>query len=138
VIFEGWCVGLRAESGQALIKPVNSLEREEDADGRWRHWVNEQLADTYARIWRKLDRLLVLQAPDVEVILDWRDEQEQALRARGAKHAMTRPQIARFLAHTERLGRHALDSLPARADVLVELDRRREIRSISRPGPPAA
>lgn len=134
VIFEGWCVGLAAQREPDLTQAVNALEREEDADGRWRRWVNWQLAGDYARLWRKLDRLLVLQAPGFEVVRGWRDQQERALRARSARHAMSSRGIARFLAHTERLSRHALRSLPGRADVLVELGHRREVRAI-RTGP---
>ena len=43
VLFEGWCVGARPQSDEALIEPVNVLEREEDADGVWRRTVNERL-----------------------------------------------------------------------------------------------
>ncbi|MEZ5460996.1 kinase [Dokdonella sp.] len=138
VILEGWCVGLEAESAQALIHPVNDLERDEDADGRWRRWVNQQLLDDYARLWKRLDRLLVLQAPGLDVIQNWRDEQERTLRTRVASRAMSASEIVRFLAHTERLSRHALVSLPRKADVLVALGRQREIRSISGLEQPAA
>ncbi|MET0936577.1 MAG: kinase, partial [Luteibacter sp.] len=44
VILEGWCVGLEPEDDAALVEPINALERDEDADGRWRRWVNAQLA----------------------------------------------------------------------------------------------
>jgi D-glycerate 3-kinase len=35
-IFEGWCLKLPPQSAQALRRPINSLERDEDADGIWR------------------------------------------------------------------------------------------------------
>src|SRR5690606_5606704 len=43
VIFEGWCVGARPQSDEALATPINALERDEDADGRWRGYVNGKL-----------------------------------------------------------------------------------------------
>lgn len=138
IFLEGWCVGVDAESEEALVDPVNTLEREEDADRRWRRWVNQQLADTYCGLWRRLDRLFVLQAPGFGVVRNWRDEQEHVLRARGAIHAMPSSSIARFLADTERLSLHALGNLPPKADLLVELGRQREVLAISRPERPAA
>ncbi|MGB0133113.1 kinase [Dokdonella sp.] len=138
IILEGWCVGLGAEDRNSLGRPINALESSEDSDGRWRRWVNRQLAGNYCRLWQKLDRLLVLQAPGFDVVQGWRDEQEQVLRARGARQAMPAHAISRFVAHTERLSQHALNSLPARADVLVRLGTRREVRSISAPVRPVA
>ncbi|MGE7138366.1 hypothetical protein ACQKIE_12125 [Luteibacter sp. NPDC031894] len=37
VVLEGWCVGVEpATDPHKLSEPVNALERDEDADGRWR------------------------------------------------------------------------------------------------------
>lgn len=33
VLFEGWCVGARAQPAEALAGPVNALEAQQDADG---------------------------------------------------------------------------------------------------------
>ncbi|HEX7770158.1 MAG TPA: kinase, partial [Dokdonella sp.] len=60
----------------------------------------------------------------------WRDEQERALRDRGAPHAMDRATLRRFLMHTERLSLHALRVLPARADLCLRLDANRAVRGI--------
>ncbi|MEO5627185.1 MAG: kinase, partial [Dokdonella sp.] len=113
-----------------LARPLNALERDEDRDGRWRRWVNAQLADTYANLWKKIDALIVLQAPSFTCITQWRDEQEQALRRRNAPRAMDAESVARFLLHYERLSRHALRELPARADVHVLLRANRSVRQI--------
>ncbi len=50
VLFEGWCVGTPPQTSAELAEPVNALEASEDADGRWRHIVNEQLRTSYARL----------------------------------------------------------------------------------------
>ncbi|MBN8482926.1 MAG: hypothetical protein J0L88_15180, partial [Xanthomonadales bacterium] len=73
------------------------------------------------------------QAPAFDVVAGWRDEQERALRRRRAPHAMDAAALVRFVAHYERLSRHALRTLPILADVLVALDRRRKVRSVSAP-----
>lgn len=120
VVLEGWCLGVEPQDDAALVAPVNALEAEEDADGRWRHWVNAQLRG-YLPLWRTLDALVVLQAPSWEVVARWRDEAEQPLRDRGEPRAMDTTALTRFLQHYERLSRHALATLPARADLLIPL-----------------
>lgn len=127
LLFEGWCVGVDAQHDAALDEPINALEREADADGRWRRWVNQRLRDDYAPLWRRFDRLVVLQAPSFDVVTEWREQAEQPLRDTYAPHAMDAVTLRRFVAHYERLSRHALATLPARADVVLRLDRQRQI-----------
>lgn len=129
VLFEGWCVGTPPQGADALATPVNTLEAEEDADGRWRAHVNAQLATAYATLFALLDRLVLLRAPGFEVVHGWRVEQEagNAAAVAGAAHVMTPSAVRRFIAHYERLTRHALRVLPARADVVLELDERRAV-----------
>ncbi|MET0225442.1 MAG: kinase [Dokdonella sp.] len=130
IVLEGWCIGVPAQTAAAVRRPLNALERNEDADARWRSWVNAHLADDYARLWRRLDTLVLLQAPSFAVVSRWRDQQEQALRRRRAPHAMDAAALARFLMHYERLSRHALRELPARADLRLLLDDERRVRRI--------
>jgi len=130
VIVEGWALGIRPQLQAALGKPVNELERKEDPDGSWRHWVNKQLRG-YQPLWRKFDALIVLQAPSWEIVRRWRGEQEQGLLARHAPLAMDAPAMERFLAHFERLSRHALASLPPLADTCVEYDDERHVTGLS-------
>jgi len=130
VIVEGWALGLRPQPLAALDAPVNAFERDEDADGRWRKWVNKQLR-AYQPLWRKLDALVVLQAPNWDVVRHWRGETEQALLARHAPLAMDAGAMVRFLAHFERLSRHALATLPAIADSVVEYDTERHVTGLS-------
>jgi len=130
VIVEGWALGIRPQFQAALGKPVNELERKEDPDGSWRHWVNKQLRG-YQPLWRKFDALIVLQAPSWEIVRRWRGEQEQDLLARHAPLAMDAPAMERFLAHFERLSRHALVTLPPLADTCVEYDDDRHVTGLS-------
>ena len=130
VIVEGWALGIRPQFQAALAKPVNELERREDPDGSWRHWVNKQLRG-YQPLWRKFDALIVLQAPSWEIVRRWRGEQEQDLLAGHAPLAMGATAMERFLARFERLSRHALTSLPALADTCVEYDDDRHVTGLS-------
>jgi D-glycerate 3-kinase len=130
VIVEGWALGIRPQLQAALARPVNELERKEDPDGSWRNWVNKQLRG-YQPLWRKFDALIVLQAPSWEIVRRWRGEQEQDLLARHAPLAMDASALERFLAHFERLSRHALATLPALADTCVEYDDDRHVTGLS-------
>jgi D-glycerate 3-kinase len=130
VILEGWALGLRPQLQAALAQPVNSLERDEDPEGIWRHWVNKQLR-AYQPLWRKLDALIVLQAPNWEIVRKWRSEQEEELLARHAPLAMDADTMLRFLAHYERLSRHALATLAEQADTSVEYDDDRHVIALN-------
>lgn len=130
VILEGWALGLRPQLMAALEEPVNDLEREEDPEGTWRHWVNKQLR-SYQPLWRKLDALIVLQAPSWDIVRKWRSQQEEELLARHAPLAMDAEAMVRFLAHYERLSRHALATLPDLADATVEYDDDRHVIAVN-------
>jgi len=125
IILEGWCVGTTAQAGLELRQPVNELERNEDSDGTWRHYVNERLKANYQQIFAKLDFLVFIQAPDFDSILRWRVEQEEKLAtvsAEGSSGLMNRAQLERFLQFYERLTRANLKALPSKADVVFRLD----------------
>jgi D-glycerate 3-kinase len=132
VILEGWCIGVTSQSANALRHPINSLERDEDPDAVWRTWVNEQIRAHYLQLWKRLDRLVLLQAPSFRIVAKWRDEQERALRKRGAKHAQSRAALRRFLMHYERLSRHEMKTLRAIADMRIVLDEKRHVQRIVR------
>ncbi len=126
VIFEGWCVGARAEDESVLTTPVNQLEREEDREAHWRRYVNQQLVNHYQRVFDQLDRLLMLQAPSMEKVYDWRLLQEQKLQTRTTVDTNTRimsdRELKRFIMHYERITRNALEEMPARADIVLRLN----------------
>lgn len=122
VLFEGWCVGTRPQTLQALDQPVNALEANEDVGGRWRRYVNDALGGEYQGLFAKIDLLVLLAAPSFDVVLKWRTQQEQELRAQATgSGVMTDAELARFIQHYERITRHALIEMPARADLVVRL-----------------
>jgi D-glycerate 3-kinase len=119
VVFEGWCLGASAQPRERLREPVNPLEAQEDSDAVWRRYVNDALAAGYQALWNRVDFLVYLQAPDFEAVARWRTQQEQQL-PRGRR--MGSAALARFLAHYERLTLWMLETMPGRADLVVELD----------------
>jgi D-glycerate 3-kinase len=128
VLFEGWCLGAPPQSAAKLAQPINALEKEEDADGAWRCGVNAVLAGEYQDLFAKLDELVFLAAPGFEIVQQWRLEQETVLRGLAAAQCADRSRLmddaalVRFVSQFERLTRHMLDCMPARADIVVRLD----------------
>ncbi len=125
VLFEGWCLGALAQGAAALSTPVNDLEREEDPKGVWRGYVNEQLDGPYQALFARLNDLILLEAPSFEVVKGWRIEQERKLRERTGA-GMSDEEVARFVAHYERLTRWILSEMPSRADWTITLDENRQ------------
>lgn len=136
MIFEGWCVGARAEPPEALDTPINRLEAQDDAASHWRRYANAALAERYRALFERIDRLALLAAPGFDVVFEWRMQQERELaRSAGpdAPAVMDEAQVARFIQHYERITRHILREMPNRADCVVQLDQlRRHTAIISR------
>ena len=124
ILLEGWCVGAVSQGRAALVTPVNDLERIEDPQAVWRTYVNNQLDGPYQALFARLHDLILLEPPSFEVVARWRAEQEAKLRAKGGG-GMEESQIARFVAHYERLTRWILAEMPARADWVITLDKDR-------------
>ena len=144
IILEGWCVGARPcdLSGE----PMNLLEQEQDSDGKWRQFVQTQLEGDYQALFGRLDMLIMLKAPSMECIVQWRTLQEQKLAQKmgnkalesknplniGATSApnkgiMSEQELLWFVMHYERLTRIMLDTLPAFADVVYAIDAQHNI-----------
>lgn len=134
IVLEGWCVGALPQADEALNKPINSLEAEEDSDGAWRRTINQRLATDYQQLFGFLDQLFMLKAPSMDIIYQWRSVQEQKLRAKTAAEdagrLMNAEQIRRFIQHYERLSRHMLTEMPARADTVFTLDWDHRVASV--------
>lgn len=126
VLCEGWCWGARPEPESRLRSPVNALEAEQDADGRWRHWVNNKLQE-YQPLFTA-DGLLYLAAPSFDAIMQWRWQQEQELATnREGSEIMTREDIAGFVAFYQRITGWMLEEIPTRADMTISLGEGHEI-----------
>jgi len=133
VLFEGWCVGSHPQPESALSQAINSLESEEDSDGRWRHYVNDQLATGYQTLFNKIDVLVMLKIPAMEKVFEWRSLQEQKLAATHGEQSgvMTAEQVARFVMHYERITHTNLEEMPDRADLVLKLNDDHQIYEIN-------
>ena len=79
IIFEGWCVGAKAQKASQLKKPINSLEKVYDQRAEWRSHVNNHLKTKYKTLFKQLDGLLYLKAKNFNLLRSWRLKQERKL-----------------------------------------------------------
>lgn len=143
IIFEGWCVGLPPLDLAELATPMNALEADEDADAAWRQFAAEQLNGPYQQLFAYLDYLLVIQAPSFECVQNWRLLQEEKLRSKliaegvdiSNSQLMDKAGVQRFIAHYERLTRHALQHLPSLADWTISLDSSHSLAKVDMANP---
>lgn len=131
VILEGWCLGARPQSTAELAIPQNELEAREDPDGRWRRYVNDQLAGPYQDLLSAMDYRFHMAAPDWESVSRWRWNQEQRL-IRQLKDdyqggLQTPAAFERFMAHYQRLSQSLLDDKGNDADLRLELDEQQRL-----------
>lgn len=138
VIVEGWCLGTPPQDEQDLQIPVNLLEANDDPDGRWRRYVNDQLRKNYQPVYQQVDAWVMLKAPSFDSVFQWRLEQENKLAERvqqdpAPKRIMSPDDLARFIEHYQRLTTHTLRTLPESVHFLFELDADRNIRAASTP-----
>lgn len=126
ILIDAWCLGAVAQDAAALAEPVNELEREQDADGRWRRLVNDRVTGDYAAFAARMDAILFLKAPGFDVVLDWRCQQEADLLgiAPDDLPPAERQRLSGFIQYFERITRRMLAG-GVRADVTVPLDRDR-------------
>lgn len=130
IILEGWCVGTDPQSQQELQSPVNALEENEDRQGVWRRYVNEQLQGAYRDVFAQIDSLVFLEAPGFEAIRRWRTEQEQKLAAAAPAETsglMSEQEIVRFIQFYERLTRANLSRLTDHANIVFHLNEAHEV-----------
>ncbi len=131
VIMEGWCWGVTAQEDADLSKAVNKLESNNDANGQWRHFVNNCLKLRYQPLYDLMNYWVMLKAPSFEQVYEWRCEQEHklALSIKDNSHSkvMSDAQILNFIQYYQRLTEHALNTLPPRCNKVFELGRDRAI-----------
>jgi len=132
VIFEGWCVGVKAQKNKDLISPINKLEKQEDTKKIWRQKVNSELKKDYNKIFNLIDKLIFLKVPSFQYVYKWRLLQEKKLRITGkGNKTMTDKQIENFIMYYERLTKHMLKTLPKKADTVISIDKKHRLKSIA-------
>ena len=131
IIFEGWCVGAKPQKKKKLKKSINTLEKKYDPNLIWRSKVNYELKNKYAKIFKKINRLIFLKVPNFECVYKWRLLQEKKLQltSRGNK-IMSPTQIKSFIMYYERITKQMFIDLTKKAYAVLYLDKAHRINRI--------
>tara|TARA_B100000700_G_C15022315_1_gene846349 strand:- start:1369 stop:2295 length:927 start_codon:yes stop_codon:yes gene_type:complete len=134
IIFEGWCVGARAEKNSTLKKPINSIEKKDDSKMIWRKYVNNQLQTKYKRLYSKLDCLLFLKASSFKLLQIWRLKQEALLKLNSKNKAnskvMSKKEVLTFMQTYQRVTQNMFKFAPKYSSIVLNLNRNHQIKSI--------
>ena len=134
IIFEGWCVGARAEKKITLKKSINPLEKKEDKNFKWRKFVNRQLQTKYKKLFSKLDCMLFLKAGSFKLLQSWRLKQESLLKLNSKNKAndkvMSKNEVLTFMQTYQRITQNMFKFAPKYSSIVLNLNRNHEIKSI--------
>ena len=131
IIFEGWCVGAKAQTKKQLIKPINILEKKNDSKLVWRTKVNNELKNNYRKIFSKIDCLIFLKVPSFECVYKWRLLQENKLKLTSkGKKIMSPKQVREFIMYYERITKQMLEDLSKNAYAVLSLDKKHRLSKL--------
>ena len=103
------------------------MEEEEDPQGIWSKWSNQELSKDYQDLFSLFDLLLMIKVPSMEFVYESRWIQEQTLAKTITdpnlkEKIMTKEEVYRFVMHYERLTHYILDELPSFSDIVLTRD----------------
>jgi D-glycerate 3-kinase len=134
VIFEGWCVGARAQKASQLKKPINSLEKVHDQDIKWRSHVNNQLKTKYKSLFKQLDGLVYLKAKNFNLLKNWRLKQERKLwvQTKNKKNLkiMSSGDVINFMQTYQRITQQMFKDAIKSSSIIMNLNSNHQIQNI--------
>ena len=134
IIFEGWCVGARAERNSTIKKSINSLEKANDAQLIWRNYVNKQLKTKYKKLYDQLDCLVYLKAKNFSLLQKWRLIQEKKLWLKNKNKKtnnkiMSKGDVINFMQTYQRVTQNMFKFAPRYASIILNLNSNHQIKS---------
>jgi D-glycerate 3-kinase len=134
IIFEGWCVGARAQTSSQLIKPINSLEKFYDQDAKWRSYVNNQMKTKYKTLFKHLDGLLYLKAKNFSLLREWRLKQERKLwiQTKNKKNLkiMSSADVTNFMQTYQRITQQMFKDAIKSSSIIMDLNSKHQIQKV--------
>ena len=134
IIFEGWCVGAKAQKKYMLKNPINILEKNSDQKLVWRSYVNDQLKKNYEKIFKKLNCLLYLKAKNFNLLQKWRLKQERKLllSSKNKKNLkiMNKKDVIKFMYTYQRITQNMFKDAPKYASIIFNLNSNHKIKSV--------
>ena len=133
IIFEGWCVGAKAELNKTLKKPINSMEKINDKKLVWRKYVNLQLRNKYKELYSQLNSMVYLKAKNFNMLQKWRLKQERKLRLKTKKVSshkiMSKKNVINFMQTYQRITENMFKNTPKYASIVINLNSNHQIKS---------
>ena len=134
VIFEGWCVGAKAQTDSQLKKPINLLEKVCDQGVKWRTHVNNQLKKKYKTLFKQLNGLLYLKAKNFKLLRNWRLKQERKLKAQTKikknLKIMNSDDVLNFMQTYQRITQQMFKETIKNSSIVMNLNDNHQIQSI--------
>ena len=134
IIFEGWCVGARAQSNSQLKKPINSLEKLYDHETNWRSYVNDQLKTKYKILFKQLDGLIYLKAKNFNLLREWRLKQERKLQIQTKNKRnlkiMSSGDVINFMQTYQRITQQMFKDALKSSSIIMNLNSNHQIKKI--------
>ena len=133
IIFEGWCVGAKAELNKTLKKPINSMEKINDKKLVWRKYVNLKLRNKYKELYSQLNCMVYLKAKNFNMLQKWRLKQERKLRLKTKKVSshkiMSKKNVINFMQTYQRITENMFKNTPKYASIVINLNSNHQIKS---------
>ena len=133
IIFEGWCVGARAETNKTLKKSINSMEKANDHKLVWRKYVNQQLKTKYKKLYSQLNCMIYLKAKNFSLLQKWRLKQEHKLwlktKKKGGHKIMSKGDVINFMQTYQRITQNMFKNMPKYASIILNLNSNHQIKS---------
>jgi D-glycerate 3-kinase len=133
IIFEGWCVGAKAEENKTLKKSINSLEKANDQKLVWRKYVNQQLKTKYKQLYSQLNCMIYLKAKNFSLLQKWRLKQEHKLWLKTKKSSshkiMSKGDVINFMQTYQRITENMFKKMPKYASIILNLNSNHQIKS---------
>ena len=133
IIFEGWCVGAKAEKNINLKKTINLMEKAKDQKLIWRKYVNDQLKTKYKNLYSQLNCLIYLKAKNFSLLQKWRLKQERKLRLKSEKNSntkiMSKEDVLSFMQTYQRITQNMFKNTPKYASIIFNLNNNHQIQT---------
>ena len=133
IIFEGWCVGARAETDKTLKKSINSMEKANDHKLVWRKYVNQQLKTKYKKLYSQLNCMIYLKAKNFSLLQKWRLKQEHKLwlktKKKGGHKIMSKADVINFMQTYQRITQNMFKHMPKYASIILNLNSNHQIKT---------
>jgi D-glycerate 3-kinase len=133
IIFEGWCVGAKAEKNNTLNKTINLMEKNKDKKKIWRKYVNQQLKSKYKNLYSQLNCLIYLRAKNFNLLQKWRLKQERKLLLNSKKNSklkiMNKEVVLSFMQTYQRVTQNMFKNMPKYASIILNLNSNHQIKT---------